>query len=285
MTVAAAIAYYDIMILEIQDDFDLEKIALSGQCFRMKRFEDDTWRFITGSHVLYIRPEEDQLFSVSCEREEWDHIWRSYFDLDRSYQDICTACQGRHPFADQAMAFGRGIRVLRQDPWETLLTFIISQRKNIPAIAKAVEALSAAYGNPVIITEREILHPFPTPEQMRDASESDLRELGLGYRAPYVLDAVSRTLSGELDLTGIAGLGDTELMETLQTVRGVGTKVANCVCLFAYGRTACAPVDVWIDRAIREECNEKSPFPLFGENAGIIQQYIFYYMKNNEERP
>ncbi len=271
------------MLIEIPDDFDPKKIAQSGQCFRMRQFGKDTWRFVTKDHVLYLKNIEKNQFDASCSRAEWEETWQPYFDLDRCYRKIRSSETGKHPFADEAISFGRGIRILRQDPWEMLVTFIISQRKNIPAISKAVEDLSAAYGNPVIVTERETLHPFPAPAQMEHASEEDLRDLGLGYRAPYVLDAVRRVCSGALDLFSISNLEDDKLLESLQTVRGVGVKVANCVSLFAYGRCACAPVDVWIERAIREECDEKSPFPLYGENAGIIQQYIFFYMRNRDE--
>lgn len=263
----------------IHDDFDLGKIASCGQCFRAKAFDDGRYRFITGDHVLYIENTEEHVFSVSCGEEEWGAIWAPYFDISRDYRRLREEEYKKHEFVQRAMDCGCGIRILRQDPWEMLLTFIISQRKSIPAIAKSVEALSEKFGH-LIETEYERIYSFPTPKELRDATEEELGSCGLGYRIPYVSDAVRRVTSGELDLEAIAAYGDEELFWELQSVYGVGKKVADCVCLFGYGRVARAPIDVWISRAIREECHGENPFPMFETDAGIIQQYIFYYEKN-----
>lgn len=266
------------MLIEIEDDFDLQKIALSGQCFRVRRFDDGTYRFVTGDSCIYIKDMGNRLFSVSSDRDEWEHVWRRYFDLDRCYRDIFDREYHKHPFVNKAMEFGRGLRILRQEPWEMLVTFLISQRKSIPAIAAAVERIAAQYGR-CLSTDLEELRAFPTPRELESVSKEDLEKCRLGYRAPYVFDAIQRTLSGTLDLQELTEKDDADLLEALQQVHGVGKKVANCVSLFAYGRTSCVPVDVWIARAIENECKGVSPFPLFHENAGIIQQYIFYYEK------
>ena len=266
------------MQVTIKDDFDLEKIIDSGQCFRGKCLEDGSYRFISGESVIYLRPEDREagVYTVSCDRESWETTWFPFFDLERCYSEIAVLESGKHEFVDQAIAHGRGVRLLRQDPWEMLLTFIISQRKSIPAIIKSVEALSEKYGHD-IVTEQESLRAFPSPEEMREATAEELTACGLGYRVKYILDAIHKVNSGELNLQSIAELPDNVLLEKLQAVMGVGIKVANCIALFAYGRTACVPVDVWIFRAIEKECGGISPFSLYGENAGIIQQYIFYY--------
>lgn len=266
------------MLIEIEDDFDLQKIALSVQCFRVRRFDDGTYRFVTGDSCIYIKNVGDRLFSVSSDMDEWDRVWRRYFDLDRCYSDIFDREYNKHPFVDSAMEFGRGLRILRQEPWEMLVTFIISQRKSIPAIAAAVEAIAARYGH-CISTDSETLRAFPAPQELKTVSKEDLEKCRLGYRTSYVFDAVQKVLSGALDLQYLDEKEDEYILESLQQVRGVGKKVANCVSLFAYGRTSCVPVDVWISRAIENECGGISPFHLFDENAGIIQQYIFYYEK------
>lgn len=266
------------MQVTIKDDFDLEKIIDSGQCFRGKCLEDGSYRFISGESVIYLRPEDREagVYTVSCDRESWETTWFPFFDLERCYSEIAVSESGKHEFVDQAIAHGRGVRLLRQDPWEMLLTFIISQRKSIPTIIKSVEALSEKYGHD-IVTEQERLKAFPSPEEMKEATAEELAACGLGYRVKYILDAIQKVNSGELNLQAIAELPDHALLEKLQTVMGVGIKVANCIALFAYGRTACVPVDVWIFRAIEKECGGIFPFSLYGENAGIIQQYIFYY--------
>ena len=266
------------MLMKIEDDFDLQKIAFSGQCFRVKQWEDGTYRFITGDSCVYIKDMGEQLFSISCDRREWERVWKRYFYLDRCYRDIFNKEYQKHPFVDEAMKYGRGLRILRQEPWEMLVTFIISQRKSIPAIATAVETLSSQYGH-TITTDRERLKAFPTPQELKKISIEDLKECRLGYRASYVFDAIQKVLSGTLDLQCLNEEEDEHILDLLQKVHGVGKKVANCVSLFAYGRISCVPIDVWISRAIENECGGISPFHLFRENAGIIQQYIFYYEK------
>ncbi len=271
------------MQTEIRDDFDLHKIAASGQCFRVRESQGGRFRFISGRRVLYLQKTGKMTYDLSCSEEEWQTFWSGYFDLNRNYKEIRRQEQGKNAFADAAMDFGAGIRILHQDPWETLITFLISQRKNIPAIQKAVEGLCQAYGRP-ITTAYETLYCFPTPQELSVADEADLRALRLGYRAPYVLDAIQQVESRTLDLTNIASLSSQKLLKQLQTVRGVGIKVANCVALFAYGRCDCVPVDVWINRAIEEDCHGCSPFPQYQENAGIVQQYIFYYERESKTK-
>lgn len=266
------------MLVEIKDDFDLQKIALSGQCFRVRRFDDGVYRFVTGDSCVYIKDMGDRVFSASSSMDEWERVWRKYFDLDRSYRDIFEKEYGKHPFVNEAMEFGRGLRVLRQEPWEMLVTFIISQRKSIPAISTAVETIAAQYGRR-LPTELETLKAFPAPHELENVSKEDLEQCRLGYRAAYVFDAIQKVSSGNLDLQSLTEKDDEAVLESLQQVYGVGKKVANCVSLFAYGRTSCVPVDVWISRAIENECGGVSPFHLFNENAGIIQQYVFYYEK------
>lgn len=153
--------------------------------------------------------------------------------------------------------------------------------ESIPAIQKAVEAIVERYGI-IKKTEYEELRLFPSAMDMLNVSEVDMRKCSVGYRAPYILDAISKVSSGEIDLNKISQLSNTELLQCLEHIRGVGKKVANCVALFAYGRMSCVPVDVWISRAIDDDCNGKSPFHLYGENAGIIQQYIFYYKQSRQ---
>lgn len=263
----------------IQDDFDIKKISESGQCFRMTEQEDGWYRVIARDDVLLIRKCDDpNRYEVSCSPQDWDGHWHDYFDLDRSYSEIREACEGKSDFVDASIAFGKGLRVLNQDPWEMLITFIISQRKSMPAIATAVENISRMFGTHL----SDGMHAFPTPEQLASASESQLREASLGYRAPYVLDAARRVASGYVDLEALAKLDDDELQEALMSFVGVGPKVANCVSLFGYGRSSSVPIDVWIARAIDEECNGTNPFDQFGEDAGIIQQYVFFYMTRSK---
>ncbi|MGN0308051.1 MAG: DNA-3-methyladenine glycosylase family protein [Lachnospiraceae bacterium] len=276
------------MIISITDDFDLKKIADSGQCFRVKAMEDGTYRFITGEQVLYIRKlskealSSSEYFEVSCSEEIWKTVWYPYFDLERSYANIRQRIGPRDKYMLSAAENGRGIRILRQDPWEMLITFIISQQKTIPAIKNAVETLSVNYGTSLPL-DSEKLYTFPTPQQLSTVTQEMLREYKLGYRAPYIVDAVRQVNSGRLDLHRLSSYSDKKLFEALKQVSGVGEKVANCICLFAYGRTRLAPVDTWIKKVIEQKYKGKNPFPKYRDGAGIMQQYIFYYAQTHKD--
>ncbi|MBR2258099.1 MAG: DNA-3-methyladenine glycosylase 2 family protein [Blautia sp.] len=266
------------MRIGINDDFDLDKIIASGQCFRAGRLQDGYARFITGSHVLRMKEKEieKKIYDVSCDSREWETVWHPYFDLSRDYSRIRILCKGKMQYIDHAMEFGKGIRILSQDPWEMLVSLIISQRKSIPAIRNCVDTISHNWGR-MMMDGCEPVYSFPNPEELSAATDEALRECALGYRAPYVLDAVRKVLSGEVDLEALSDQNDEALLTSLQKIHGVGIKVASCVALFGYGRMAAAPIDVWIERAIRDNCGGQSPFQMFGEYAGMIQQYMFFY--------
>lgn len=264
----------------IRDDFDLTKIAASGQCFRAVPVGDG-WRFITGQRVLHIRQKSPRRYEVDCSRYLWQKHWMTYFDLGRDYRAIRAALPPEDSYLCAAARYGAGIRILRQDPWEMLGTFIISQRKNIPAIRHCVETLCRRYGE-VLPTGGETVHAFPTPEALLSAGEEGLGRCSLGYRTSYLLDAARRVAEGRLSLEGLEDKSDEELLQALCEVRGVGKKVADCVALFGYGRVNCAPVDVWILRVIQQRYGGISPFPRYG-NAGILQQYLFHYAQTGAD--
>ena len=271
------------MQVTISDDFDLQKIADSGQCFRVKDFGDGMFRFITGSEALYIKKLSAARYEVNCPDEAWKRVWVPYFDLERNYLLIRQAIPDSDVYMQSAARGGKGIRILRQGPWETLVTFIISQRKSIPAIKASVELLSIRFGE-IINTPYETLYTFPSAAQLEKASDQDLIDCKLGYRVSYVKDAIATVLRGSLDLPGLSGLPDMDVFNALKTVRGVGDKVASCVCLFSYGRTGVAPVDTWIHKIIAREYGGVDPFPAYGEVAGILQQYAFYHAISHKEQ-
>lgn len=280
----------------IKDDFDLEKIRTSGQCFRVRKLDrnqgDDpqTYSLIFRDHYLelhksnYIKETSElgQRYQISCSESEWDSIWSNYFDLQTNYADIRKEHYKDNDFTDICMNFGTGLRILRQDPWEMLITFIISQRRSMPAIASAVDKICNMFGD--TITTRDTISSiettyklFPTPEQLANAKTAEIAKAGVGYRVEYIKCAAEMVSSGELDLVKLGILDDDKLYSELCRVKGVGTKVANCVMLFGYHRVGRAPVDVWIERVINQDFNGVNPFPKYGDVAGIIQQYFFYY--------
>ena len=262
-------------IVDITDDFDLEKIRLSGQIFRMNKLKPDSktaYTLITQDRILEIQKKSELEYCVSCDQDEFQEVWYPYFDLSRNYAEIREIFEGENVFLDSALNFGRGLRILRQDPWEMIVTFIISQRRSMPAIATAVDKLCSQFGE-----DCGDFKAFPSPEKLCSLKENDIRSCGVGYRAPYILDAARRVVSGELSLKACSDMHDEELFNKLCEIKGVGTKVANCIMLFGFGRTSRAPVDVWIQRVIDEKFGGTNPFPSYGTCAGILQQYMFYW--------
>ena len=267
------------MEIRISDDFDLRKIVDCGQCFRPKEIERKTYQFITGDEILHITELGEGVFDVDCSAQTWERVWKNYFDLDTNYaairRDVQAFAAGKpyEKFLCDAAEYGKGIRILRQEPFEILISFIISQRKNIPAIRTSIEQICERFGR--LVGEVSL---FPRIEDMVGSTLEDLSGLGLSYRKDYILDALDNVSDGFLD--SLNDLSDEELVESLKTIRGVGDKIANCIALFAYHRVNRAPVDVWIKRAIDNDFNGKNIFTAFGKNAGILQQYVFYYKRS-----
>lgn len=271
------------MHIFIKDDIDLYKIIHSGQCFRAVEAGKDLYRFITGHHVLYISPIRGIRYDVSCTRYQWNHVWKPYFDLSFNYRQLRETLKADNSYLAQAEEYSRGIRILHQDPWETLITFIISQRKSIPAIQSSVEKLCRRCGEK-IDTSRESVYTFPSAAALSRLSMEDLKACSLGYRAPYIHDTAMAIKKRPHLLKDMASMDDETLLASLMDLPGVGIKVASCTALFGFHRTALAPVDVWIQRVIDCYYGGINPFPQYGENAGILQQYLFYYAQSTGMR-
>ena len=272
-------------LITIKDDFHLQKIAESGQCFRAYEMTEGIYRFIATDHVIDMQNVEDNIFSISCSAAEWDMFWSKYFDIQTNYAEIRKQfydfAKGK-PFEDylkDAIDYGIGIRILRQDPFETLISFIISQRKNIPAIKTAVELMCQTYGKPISMTDSSEVFAFPKVDDLCKVSAFALSNLSLGYRSAYVRDALEKVKGLVVSLDDLYSSNDEDLIDMLKTIKGVGDKVAACVALYAYHRFACVPIDVWIKRAIQEDFKGENVFVEFGSLAGVLQQYIFFYKR------
>jgi N-glycosylase/DNA lyase len=255
-----------------QDCFDPFAIMESGQCFRMVRLDEYTVETVAFGRRTAVTALGGGRYAFDCTQAEFDEIWCDYFDLDTDYAAILAQAPKTDACLCDAAACRRGLRILRQEPWETLCSFILSQQKNIGAIRAAVETLCVRYGEPVAGADRRA---FPTAERLAALSESELRACSLGYRAPYLFDAATKAASGALDFDRLALLPDNALFDALTAVSGVGKKVADCVLLFGFHRLSRAPVDVWIRRVIDSEFGGVSPFSAYGEYAGVYQQYLF----------
>jgi len=245
-------------------NFDIKQIADSGQIFRFNEIEDGKFELIAGDRKLDINTLEP--FEVT------DEFWSHYFDLETDYGRFIKAIPESDRFLTAAARYGSGMRILRQDTWEMLISFIISQRKSIPAIKTSVEKLCEKFG-----TRKNGYYAFPTPKQLERAEMDELCECSLGYRAPYIYECARKVASGEYDLKAWEKLDDDELRSRLMGIKGVGIKVANCVMLFGYHRIGAFPVDVWIQRIVDEQYGGSFPLELYEGFSGVIQQYMFFY--------
>ena len=256
--------------------FDIALTAGSGQCFRFSRVADKRFRVIASGRRLEIEDLGADRFRFDCDERTWRSFWHDYFDMDRDYAAVMASVPGDDAFLLEAAAFAGGLRILRQDPWETLISFIISQRKNLPAIKGCVEALSVRFGSRI----DGDTFAFPTPAQLARADIEELRACALGYRAPYIQATARMAASGLIDLEALKPLDDADLQVELMRFPGVGIKVADCVMLFGYARASAFPRDVWINRVLDRYYGGISPAPRLGNSAGILQQCMFCYIRS-----
>lgn len=260
-------------------DFSLPEILDCGQCFRWLPVEEDMdcWQGIAMGRRLMIRKvgEEDFLF-YRTSAEEFESVWRSYFDLDCDYGSIKAALSADETMK-KACAYAPGIRVLRQDAWETLCTFIISQNNNIKRIRGIVERFCELLGEPM-----EGGYAFPTAERLVQCSLADLEPLRAGFRAKYLLDAAQKVSSGAVNLALIPSMSYEEAQAHLRQIHGVGPKVADCVLLFGFYRMDAFPMDVWMKRAMNTLYPQGLPETVT-PYRGIAQQYLFHYSRTNPE--
>ncbi|MBR6988167.1 MAG: DNA-3-methyladenine glycosylase 2 family protein [Clostridiales bacterium] len=265
---------------------DLLKVADSGQAFRIKVIDDSHVELVAFGKYLQIAKTAKDTFAFSCSDKEFGNIWKPYLDLGRDYKAIVRSIDKNDQYLLDAARFGEGIRILKQDVFETVISYIISQRRSIPSITTSVERISKLCGKKIKAPElsEPFVKPlnseyfaFPTPEELNALPFSELENTGVGYRAPYIARAAEGFASGLLDAESLGKLSDDDLYKALTAMYGVGAKVANCIMLFAFARTGRFPVDVWIQRIEDKYYGghfDCTPYP---DTAGIMQQFMFYY--------
>ena len=246
-----------------------------GQCFRWNEDGTGRWRGVASGKAAVVWAEEGRTY-IECALEDI-YFWRDYLDMDTDYDDARRSIEVCDYLRDCA-AYGEGIRILRQDKWEALCSFIISECNNIPRIKGIVEKLCSLYGDAVEAPWGEA-RSFPSAERVAELDEADLAPLHLGYRAPYILAAAKAVASGKLDLEKTGLLPCTEARAELKKLNGVGDKVANCVVLFGLHQLDAFPVDVWIKRALAENLPKGFDPSTLGKYAGLAQQYMFYHAR------
>ena len=258
-------------------DLDLGETLDCGQSFRWKRNDNGSFSGVAFNRAVTMDLIGTDLYIDNAPMEDYD-LWYNYLDLQLDYGKIRNDISKLHPVLKEASAYAPGIRILRQDPWEALCTFIISQNNNIKRIKGIVERLCENFGEKLSQGE----YTFPTAEKLSKLSVDDLAPIRAGFRNKYIIDGAQKVNSGEVNLNICYDLPYDEARQELMKIKGVGTKVADCTLLFGFHRIEAFPLDVWMKRAMEKLFPTMSPKD-FGEYAGIAQQYIFHYSRMNPE--
>ncbi len=261
------------MIEVVSPHFNIRDIANSGQCFRINPAENG-YIAIADGNTVHIE-QQDDVITFDCTQQQYEQYWHHYFDMGSDYGTYLSAIDESDSFLSEAGRVGAGIRILNQPVFETVISFIISQRKSIPAIKTSIEALCRLCGEPLT----DGLFAFPTPEALAACTIEQLLSCSVGYRARYIHTTACAVASGEFDLQQLHTLSDEQLLQQLMTLNGVGKKVANCILLFAYHRIAAFPEDVWILKTVDKYYGGNFPHERYKGHAGIMQQYMFYYAR------
>ena len=271
------------IILKDIKDFEPKHIFECGQAFRWSAEDDNSYNTIAYGKKINVKKEKDDIILSGTNKEDFDNIWYHYFDLERDYGKIKKELS-KDLTLKEATSFGQGIRILNQEPFEMVISFIISANNQIPRIKKSIELIAQEYGRKNID-----YYSFPTPEELAKARPEDLREITkVGFRDKRIVETSKIIASGDMDLNKIFEMTRAEGKEELMTLPGVGPKVSDCILLFAFDKDEAFPVDVWVKRVmehfyLKEETNVKTigdhGARLFGDLAGFAQQYLFYYAR------
>ena len=280
-------------ILKNPKTFNLKDIFECGQCFRWNKETDEGYTGIWKQNVVNIKKDGNDYIFTGISKNNFEEEIIEYFDLNRNYEEIKKDLSKIDEYMENSIKYGEGIRILNQDLWETIISFIISANNNIPRIKGIIEILSASYGKKLEWKDREF-YTFPTPEELKNVTVEEYRKLGLGFRDIRLYETTQKILNKEINLEELCKNPNTEeVRESLLTLSGVGPKVADCILLFStLKRFEVFPIDVWVRRVINdlylkeeneEKVNKKKIENLakekFGEWAGLAQQYLFYWRR------
>lgn len=268
------------IIISDKSAFDITKTFECGQCFRFDKTEDGFEGVAKGRHLVLKQTDEGVLVQ-GVTKTEFDELFFDYFDLSRDYGQI-DSLLARDPVLCEVIPFSKGIRILKQEPFETLVSFIISSTNNIPRIKKIVAALCENFGDS-FEEGGKTYYSFPSPERLASLTLSDLAVIRAGFRDKYILDCAVKVADGTLDLEKVAKSDYETAAKLLMTVKGVGRKVADCTLLFGFGFLESFPKDVWIKRILKSFYGTETNVGLdFYGYDGIAQQYLFYYARERQ---
>ena len=275
----------DKVILEGVKNFNIKQILECGQCFRWEKKSDTDYIIIAFGRVIEVVQDGDKVTILNTNEDDFKNIWISYFDLERDYSKIKEELS-KDEILRKSVDYGYGIRILNQEPFELLISFIVSARNSIPSIKKTIRKISERWGEEINYNG-ETFYTFPSPEMIKDATLEEIQETGASFRSKYIVDTIERVNE---DLENKTALSDDDCHVALQEFKGVGAKVSDCIMLFSMGKHSAFPVDVWVKRAMMYFYNAEEGSlnkirifarERFGNLSGFAQQYLFYYAREN----
>lgn len=272
-------------------NFNIKQILECGQCFRFEKVKELDYIIVANQRVIEVIQNDDNVIILNSSKEDFNNIWKEYFDLETDYDKVKEGLSD-DAILSKSVQYGYGIRILNQDKFELLISFIISARNSIPSIMKTIKKISEKFGDEISYKGKSY-YTFPTPIQIKDATLEEIQETGASFRSKYIIDTIKNVNSGEdlYDLDRISNLPADECHKELQNFKGVGAKVADCIMLFSMKKTSAFPVDVWVKRAMMYFYNAEEGSlnkirifarNKFGKLSGYAQQYLFYYARENK---
>ena len=275
-------------MLKIKNNFDLESTITCGQIFRYKKIEDG-YIVILKDRVISLKINNDYILIESNNEENLKEVIYEYFDLNRDYSKIEDKLIKKDINLKDAVIFSRGLKMIKQDPFETIISYIISQNNRVPSIANSLNMLSQKYGEKVLFKDEEY-YLFPKIDDFFDLSMDDYRQCKVGFRDKYIYDMIKNMRENNLDLNIINEMNGDEALNYLIQFKGIGNKVASCILLFAYQKFDVFPIDTWVKKFMKEDYNiegEKNikqfAIKTYGDYSAIAIQYMFNYKRNKKQ--
>lgn len=275
------------IIIENIEHFEPKHILECGQCFRWNEEKDGSYTGVAYNRVINVKKEENKVIFDNTGKKDFKEIWYNYFDLDRDYGKI-KEILAEDNILKKSIDFGEGIRILKQDPWEILISFIISANNRIPMIKKSIEKLSKRYGKYIGEYKDKKYYSFPTADKLDHQTVEEIRKCGTGFRAKYIQNAAIVVSSDQMDIYSIENLSTEDARKKLILFAGVGPKVSDCIMLFSMNKDDAFPIDVWVKRVMEyfylDEDTKLKDIQRYAQDkfdkyAGFAQQYLFYYAR------
>lgn len=276
------------LILEDVENFEPKHIFECGQCFRWIKQEDNSYTGVAMGKVINVKKINNKIYLDNTTKEDFENIWYDYFDLGNDYKEIIDKLKVMDEYLEKATEFGEGIRILKQDSWEMLISFIISSNNRIPMIQRAINNLSKNFGTYIGEYNGQDYYAFPTPKQLNKASQEEIRACSTGFRDKYIKSTTQIVNNEGINVLDYRKLSTEDCLKELLKFNGVGPKVGDCIALFGMQKYDTFPVDVWVKRVMQEfyvaeDLNltkiRKFGIEKFGELSGFAQQYLFYYAR------